>query len=136
MPHPPSPNWANSNWVWQLFQGLPDQELIKVHGDCRSPHNTVTRIAQTMLTACRSMAQKQLAIRANTPWPIPPSPHIEPWPNNNWVWQLFQGMETDHLERIIWACEREDINEEGRVAYVILTLFEDMSDRAVAQRGL
>ena len=82
------------------------------------------------------MAKKQLAVRASIPWPASPSPDIVPWPDSNWVWQLFQGMKTEYLERIVWACEREDINEEGRVAYVILTLFEDMAERAVAQRGL
>jgi hypothetical protein len=72
---------------------------------------------------------------------IPPLDNVDPWPDNNWVFQLFRGLTNDDLTEIILTeiiaiCERQDINEAARMVYLILILCDAMAARAATARGL
>lgn len=135
MPTNPNPvPWPDSNWVWHLFKGLTDQDLLRILENYQTNNkDTSTRLAYNVMIFFEAMAIRCLNERQG----IPPPPSIDdPWPDNNWVWQLFRGMTNEDLTDIITMCRRPDINEAGRTVYTFLKLFNAMSASVAQERGL
>lgn len=136
MHNPPNPNpipWPGSNWVWQLFEGLPDPDILRVVHNCKtSSQETGTRLASAAMVLFESMAVRCMNERQG----IPPPENVDPWPDSNWVWQLVRGLSNADLTKVITMCRRSDINEAGRMVYVILILCDAMSSKVAISRSL
>lgn len=136
MTHNPNPNpipWPDNNWVWQLFKGLPDTDLLKVTHNCRTnTADTGTRLASTAMVLFESMAVRCMNERQG----IPPPNNVDPWPDSNWVFQLFRGLTNDDLVKVITVCRRQDLNEAARMVYAVLILCDAMSMKMASTRGL
>lgn len=71
--HSAPPFWPDHNWLWELIDGLPDDDIIKVVTQCsRSDANVSERYYQIMLIILMEMAKKAAVNRGLPP---PPGQH-------------------------------------------------------------